>query len=92
MEFENNLSSIEDLLDNYDDKIIVTKGSEGAYYMGNRYALEDESQTIDVSGAGDTFLASLSYYYSKDETIENSIIFANKMASEVVKKRGVTII
>ncbi|MFY8160527.1 MAG: PfkB family carbohydrate kinase [Candidatus Kapaibacteriota bacterium] len=91
-EFHNNLSSIEELLENYDDKIIVTKGGEGASYMGNEYPLEEQSQTIDVSGAGDTFMASLAYYYSKDETIENSIIFANKMASEVVKKRGVTII
>jgi D-beta-D-heptose 7-phosphate kinase/D-beta-D-heptose 1-phosphate adenosyltransferase len=91
-EFENNFAKDYDLLDIYDEKVIVTKGGEGAYYMGTEYPLEEQSQTIDVSGAGDTFLAALAFYYSKDETIEDSIKFANKMASEVVKKRGVSII
>jgi D-beta-D-heptose 7-phosphate kinase/D-beta-D-heptose 1-phosphate adenosyltransferase len=91
-EFENNFKKDYDLLDTYDEKVIVTKGGDGAYYMGNEYKLEEQSQTIDVSGAGDTFLAALAFYYSKDETIEDSIKFANKMASEVVKKRGVSII
>jgi D-beta-D-heptose 7-phosphate kinase/D-beta-D-heptose 1-phosphate adenosyltransferase len=91
-EFQNNFAKEYDLLDIYDEKVIVTKGDEGAYYMGTEYPLEEQSQTIDVSGAGDTFLAALSFYYSKDETIEDSIKFANKMASEVVKKRGVSII
>jgi D-beta-D-heptose 7-phosphate kinase/D-beta-D-heptose 1-phosphate adenosyltransferase len=90
-EYENNRNKIGEWLDIYDEKIIITKGGDGTNYMGTNYPVE-EKQTIDVSGAGDTFIASLAYYYSKDETIEESIKFANEMASQVVTKRGVSII
>jgi sugar/nucleoside kinase (ribokinase family) len=60
-------------------------------YEDVKYPVET-SQTIDVSGAGDTFLASLAYYYRVSNTIKDSIDFANQMASKVVTKRGVSII
>jgi D-beta-D-heptose 7-phosphate kinase/D-beta-D-heptose 1-phosphate adenosyltransferase len=70
--------------------IIVTMGSKGAVYENTSYPTLNPKETIDVSGAGDTFTASfiLKYYETKD--IPNSIVFANKMSSIVVSKRGVT--
>jgi bifunctional ADP-heptose synthase (sugar kinase/adenylyltransferase) len=47
-------------------------------------------QTIDVSGAGDTFTAFFSLKYYETKNISESIKFANQMASIVVSKRGVT--
>jgi D-beta-D-heptose 7-phosphate kinase/D-beta-D-heptose 1-phosphate adenosyltransferase len=43
---------------------------------------------FDVSGAGDTFLASLVYGYLQTFTYEDALIFANKCASIVVQKSG----
>jgi sugar/nucleoside kinase (ribokinase family) len=44
----------------------------------------------DVSGAGDTFISGLCYYYLKTKSIEESINFANECATKVVQKRGVS--
>jgi D-glycero-beta-D-manno-heptose-7-phosphate kinase len=71
------------------NKILVTLGSNGAKYEGKIYPSPDPKETIDVSGAGDTFTASFTLKYLKTNNVEESIIFANKMASIVVSKRGV---
>ena len=72
------------------EKIIVTLGPEGAKCGGVQYKSPNPQETIDVSGAGDTFTAafSLKYYYTKN--IPQSITYANKMSSIVVSKRGVS--
>lgn len=90
-EYENNFIKIPNVVNNFKSKIIVTMGSKGTKYMDEMYEV-DVQQTIDVSGAGDTFLASLGYYLGINKTISESIIFANKMASLVVNKRGVSIV
>jgi D-beta-D-heptose 7-phosphate kinase/D-beta-D-heptose 1-phosphate adenosyltransferase len=69
--------------------IITTLGSGGASYDGTIYPSPNPKETIDVSGAGDTFTASFILEYSKSKNIKKSIIFANKMASIVVSIRGV---
>jgi D-beta-D-heptose 7-phosphate kinase/D-beta-D-heptose 1-phosphate adenosyltransferase len=69
--------------------IITTLGSEGASFDGTIYPSPNPKETIDVSGAGDTFTASFILEYSKSKNVEKSIIFANKMASIVVSIRGV---
>jgi bifunctional ADP-heptose synthase (sugar kinase/adenylyltransferase) len=75
----------------YPNKLIVTLGSKGAKYMDIIYPSPDPRETIDVSGAGDTFTASFTVKYLETKNIEESIIFANKMASIVVQKRGVSV-
>ena len=69
--------------------IIVTLGSKGACYGGEIIPQENPQQTIDVSGAGDTFVAAFVLKFF--ETLEErpSIEYANKMASIVVSRRGV---
>jgi D-beta-D-heptose 7-phosphate kinase/D-beta-D-heptose 1-phosphate adenosyltransferase len=72
-------------------KIIITMGSKGAKYMGTIYPVDSPKETIDVSGAGDTFTAAFTIKYLETKNVEESIIFANQMASIVVSKRGVAV-
>ena len=75
---------------NIDHKnVITTLGSKGAYYNGVLYSQPNPQQTIDVSGAGDTFVAAFAIKFL--ETLEEgtSIDFANEMSGRVVSQRGV---
>ena len=72
------------------DKFIITLGMNGAKHNDTIYPSPSPKQTIDVSGAGDTFTAFFSLKYFETKNISESITFANQMASIVVSKRGVT--
>ena len=69
--------------------IITTLGEKGAKFDGVVYESPKPQETIDVSGAGDTFTASFILAYFKTLDIEESIIYANNKSSLVVSKRGV---
>ena len=77
-----------DFLDKkYLDKLIITRGPNGAEYEGKIYPVK-KVDVRDTSGAGDTFLAGLvSNYLESFNTIE-AIKFANKCATQVVQKKG----
>lgn len=75
--------------DELKEKTIVTLGPKGAMYMGMLYPSPHPKETIDVSGAGDTFLAAFVTKYLETEDVNISITFANKMSAIVVSKRGV---
>jgi len=78
------------LLDDEIKKImIVTQGSKGCFYRETCYSVP-LVEVKDVSGAGDTFLASFSYKYLLTEDVDKSIDFANQCATQVVQKRGVS--
>jgi len=74
----------------YTDNIIVTLGSDGCKYKNEVFKSPSPKETIDVSGAGDTFTSSFILKYYETNNINESINFANTMASIVVSKRGVT--
>ena len=71
------------------DNIITTLGKRGAEYKNVLFESPVPQDTIDVSGAGDTFTAAfiVRYFETKDERI--AIKYANQKASEVVSRRGV---
>ena len=69
--------------------ILITLGSRGTKFNDKLYPSPNPQETIDVSGAGDTFTASFILKYIESGDIKSSIIFANKMSSIVVSKRGV---
>ena len=71
------------------DNIIVTLGSKGSMYLGEIFPSENPQETIDVSGAGDTFTAAFALSYATAPIPANAIKYANKVASRVVSKRGV---
>ena len=72
-----------------DRKIIVTLGSRGSMYRGKVYPSPNPQETIDVSGAGDTFTAAFALSYATAPSAPNAIKYANITASKVVSKRGV---
>ena len=71
---------------NYEN-LIITRGDEGAEYKGDLYPAE-KVKVFDVVGAGDTFLAALTYGYLKYGIIEEAIPLANKAAAVAVSHRG----
>ena len=69
------------------DNMIITKGGDGTEYQGKLYPAE-KVNVFDVVGAGDTFLAALTYGYLKYGRIEEAIPLANKAAALAVSHRG----
>jgi bifunctional ADP-heptose synthase (sugar kinase/adenylyltransferase) len=67
--------------------LIVTKGSDGCFYKDTHYPGE-KVNVYDVVGAGDTFLAALTYGYLKTNDINKAICLANRAASIVVQNYG----
>lgn len=74
------------------NKIIVTMGENGTFYNGINFPSPSPHTTIDLSGAGDTFMAALCYKYLKTTSISDAIDFANYISSIVVTKKGVATI
>lgn len=72
------------------DKTIWTRGSQGAMFNGVEYSI-DPLEVIDVSGAGDSFMAGFVAGYLETRDVPSAIHFANRVAREVVLHRGVTV-
>ena len=86
-EYNNNKS----ILDTNPLKVIVTLGKEGVKYNNKIYHSLSPQETIDVSGAGDTFVSSFTLKYFLTKSIDKSISFANEVCSYVVNKKGVSL-
>lgn len=86
-EYHNN----KQLVDDHIEKFLITKGEKGVTFNGKDYLSPNPQETIDVSGAGDTFTASfaLKYFITKD--IDISINYANEVCANVVNKKGVSL-
>lgn len=76
----------------YINKLVVTLGDAGATYKHKIYSPIKKHTTMDVSGAGDTFMAAFAYQYMKSRDASKAINFANTVSGEVVSKRGVSTI
>lgn len=87
---EHEYKTNESISNEYKEKFIITLGMKGAKHNDIGYPSPSPKQTMDVSGAGDTFTASFILKYKETNNISESIIFANLMSSIVVSKRGVT--
>jgi bifunctional ADP-heptose synthase (sugar kinase/adenylyltransferase) len=84
-EFKTNYTEDSSLL----EKIIITLGSKGAKHKDMLYPSESPRETIDVSGAGDTFTAAFAKKFLQLKDVSIAISYANKMANLVIHKRGV---
>jgi len=71
--------------------VLITLGSIGVKFRDKIYPVQEPKETIDVSGAGDTFTASFILKFYETNNIEKSINFANNMSSIVVSKKGVSV-
>jgi D-beta-D-heptose 7-phosphate kinase/D-beta-D-heptose 1-phosphate adenosyltransferase len=87
-EYNNSESFITDKMHS---KIIHTMGGLGCEYQGKRYPTE-KVEVKDLSGAGDTFMASLVVKFVETNDIIQSIKYANQCASKVVSQKGVATI
>lgn len=74
-------------VDNHKNQVIKTLGGQGCEYRGKMYSV-DKVEVLDVSGAGDTFIAALAHKYTRFAEIGKAIEFANYCASQVVQMRG----
>lgn len=69
-------------------KTVITLGIKGCIFKGITYPPLKKIATIDVSGAGDTFLAAFSAQYLQTRDVVSSIDFAQKCCCQVIQKRG----
>jgi len=70
--------------------LIVTRGAKGAEVI--HHAIQETApkvEVVDVTGAGDTFLAALAYQYLVTKDIRMSVAFANRAAGVTVQHLGV---
>jgi len=78
-------------IDQVKDRCIVTLGSKGSRLNGDLVDINKPVEVLDLSGAGDTYMAAFSMWFLEKGTPLNAMSFANTMASKVVSKQGVTI-
>jgi bifunctional ADP-heptose synthase (sugar kinase/adenylyltransferase) len=70
--------------------LIVTRGAKGADAVYHQYkSLPPIVEVVDVTGAGDTFLAALAYNYLHTNNIKRAMDFANQAAAVTVQHLGV---
>ncbi|MCF6460837.1 ribokinase [Clostridium sp. Cult3] len=84
-------SNIDELLSNYPNKLIITKGDKGVvYHNGNRMVNIPaiNVDVVDTTGAGDTFNGALATAIVNGYNIDSGIEFANKVAAISVTKFG----
>jgi len=72
------------------DKLIITMGDKGCMYKDTLYSVDNSVEVRDLSGAGDTWMSSFVVKYLETKLVDIAIEFANKNATMVVQKRGVT--
>jgi D-beta-D-heptose 7-phosphate kinase/D-beta-D-heptose 1-phosphate adenosyltransferase len=70
------------------EELIVTRGAKGAIYKGREFSAR-KVDVVDVTGAGDTFLAALAYMYLMTNDMYKSIEFAIRASEITVKHLGV---
>jgi len=76
------------------DYLLVTLSEEGMALFADEYIKIPTiaKEVYDVTGAGDTVLASLGYYLSKDNDLKEAMHFANAAAAVVVSKIGSAVV
>lgn len=75
----------------YPNKLFITEGKNGVrFFNGNEEILVPAYQveTLDTTGAGDTFNAAFAVALAEGKTIQDSVRFANRAASLSVTKFG----
>jgi len=87
IEYNQNKQLVSDNL----EKFVITLGSKGAMFLNKVFGSNKPQETIDVSGAGDSFISAFTLMYYKTTDIKVSINFANEVCSDVVSKKGVSL-
>jgi len=69
------------------ENMIVTHGANGALWNKKQFPVPITT-VFDVTGAGDTFLAALVFYYIQLPVMDEAISFANRCAAIAVQNTG----
>ena len=84
-------SSLEDLMTQYDGKLIITLGSKGAAAArGGKIVTipARKAKVVDTTGAGDTMNGAFAYALSVGQDFEEALHFANAAAALSIEKAG----
>ena len=87
----NNLDDAIDFLKKYAHEIIITCGEDGAYVIigeEKSYELADCVKPVDLTGAGDMFLAAYIFAKVSNKSVIDSIKFANTCSANVIQTYG----
>ncbi|WP_370224605.1 ribokinase [Cytobacillus sp.] len=87
----NTNDSMEELLEKYPNKLIITCGTEGVrFFDGTEIKLVPSIKVIpvDTTGAGDTFSGAFAVAIAEGNCLEDSIRFGNIAAGLSVTKKG----
>jgi len=83
-----------ELVEKLNSNVVVTRGKEGASLFtlngGNHLLPGKVREVYDVTGAGDTFIATLSLALSSGIELKESCVLANQAAGIAVSKPGTT--
>ena len=88
-EYKKNSTYLDSLLKS---QLIVTLGETGVKHDDIIYNPNEVVDALDLSGAGDTFLAGLVTSYIDDLDTIKAILFAQECAGKAIIKKGVTVI
>ena len=86
-----NIDAAVEFLNKFSDEIIITSGSDGAYvYHDNAltHVSSEKVVPVDLTGAGDMFLAAYLISKAKSKSITESIKFANKCSGKIIQNYG----
>ena len=86
-----NIDAAVKFLNKYSNEIIITSGSDGAYVHHDNtltHASCDKVIPVDLTGAGDMFLAAYLLSKAKKKSITESIKFANKCSGKIIQNYG----
>ncbi len=86
-----NKQEYEEYNNGVDTDMVVTLGADGYMINGTHYPTQQQ-EVYDVTGAGDTFLAVMSYFLDFGESLEFACEMANKGAGVSVQHNGVYVV
>ncbi|MEN8904460.1 MAG: PfkB family carbohydrate kinase, partial [Clostridiales bacterium] len=82
---------LEKVMSHFQEKLIVTRGSDGVCFYQENKLIQIQSIKVDVvdtTGAGDTFNGALAYGLVNGKTLIEAVELANKAAAISVTKFG----
>lgn len=91
---DDELAAAAKLKDELETNVLLTRGAEGISYFGKngeRYdfaAAAEEHEVVDITGAGDTVIATFAHFLAKDYPIQECVRLANKAAGIAVRYPG----
>ena len=86
------MADVSSFFKDYGKKIVMTSGSEGAYFFYNddvsHQASKKIENVIDTTGAGDNFAAGFLDFYLSGKSVDEALINGNTRAVEVIQQLG----